>query len=102
MVILFHKSIGFFSDNTPIVAWANKLSSKKSSLTGRLLRVLVIRQQVTKSALAVTASITGKNNTEADNTSRWFINSFNKNDKQLTNEKYLFHFNNIHPLQTGY
>lgn len=57
---------------------------------------------MTKSALAVTASITGKNNTETDNTSRWFINSFNKNDKQLTNEKYLFHFNNIHPLQTGY
>ena len=36
------KSVGIFSDNTPTVAWATKLSSK-SLLTGRLLRALAIR-----------------------------------------------------------
>ena len=87
LVILFHKSIGFFSDNTPTVAWANKLSAKKSGLTGQLLRTLALQQQATKAAPAVTASIAGKSNTEADNASRWFINWFNKKDKQLTNEK---------------
>ena len=67
LVILFHKSIVFFSDNTPTVAWTNKLSAKHSDLARRLLRALALRQQATKSAPAVTASIAGKSNTEADN-----------------------------------
>ena len=101
LVILYHRSIGIFSDNTPTVAWANKLSAKKSRLAGRLLRALALRQQATKSAPAVTASIAGIANIEADNASRWFINRFNKKDKQLTNENNLLYFNKIHPLQIG-
>ena len=88
-------------DNTPTVVWANKLSVKHSGFAGRLLRALAIRQQATKSAPGVTASIARKTNTEADNASRWFIDRFNKKDKQLTNRKIIIYFNEIHPLQTG-
>ena len=73
LVILFHKSIECFSDNTPTIAWTNKLSTKKSGLAGRLLRALAIRQQATKSAPVVTVSIAGKTITEVDNASRSFI-----------------------------
>ena len=60
---------GMFSDNTPTVAWANKLSTSSSSIASYLLRALAIRLHVHK-ANALTAHEAGKTNTMADVTSR--------------------------------
>ena len=79
-------------NSTLTVACANKVSTKKIGLVGKLLRTLAVRQQVTKSTLVVTISITGKEKTEADNTSRYVVNKLNRKDRYLTNEKKLFIF----------
>ena len=94
------QSVGIFSDNTPTVAWASKLSSK-SLLAGRLLRALAIRQYVAQSSPVVTAHIKGSSNIRADNASRWFDNRHNKHDKKLSNLAFLPFFNSTHKLQQG-
>ena len=66
---LQHTTAGMFSDNTPTVAWANKLSTSTSTIASYLLRALAIRLHVHK-ANALTAHEAGKTNTMADVTSR--------------------------------
>jgi hypothetical protein len=66
---LQHATAGMFSDNTPTVAWANKLSTSTSTIASYLLRALAIRLHVHK-ANALTAHEAGKTNTMADVTSR--------------------------------
>ena len=60
IVPLKYKSVGIFSDNTPTVSWATKLCAKNSMLAGRLSRALALRNNMTKAAPVVTASIPGK------------------------------------------
>ena len=97
-VSLKFESVGIFSDNTPTVDWASKLSSK-SLLVGRLLRALAIRQYVAQSSLVVTAHIKSSRNIRADNASRWFDNRHNKHDDKLSHLAFLPFFNSTHKLQ---
>ena len=94
-------SVGIFSDNTPTVTWAIRLSSK-SMLAGKLLRALTVRQYITKSSHVVTTNIKGSKNIRTGNASRWFNNHRNKDDPKLSHEQCLLFFNSSHPIQTKY
>ena len=48
------RAVGIFSNNTSTVSWATRVSAK-SFLTGRFLRVLAVRQYVSKSGPVFTA-----------------------------------------------
>jgi hypothetical protein len=69
---LAHKHIGIFSDNTPTVAWATKLTSSKSIIAAHLVRALAIRQHVNRASPLTTLSIAGEENDMADIASRSF------------------------------
>ena len=58
-----------FSDNTPTVAWANKLSTSSSSIASYLLRALAMRLHMHK-ANTLTVHEAGVTNTMVDVTSR--------------------------------
>ena len=66
---LKHNTIGIFSDNTPTVAWANKLSSSSSTVASYLIRALAIRLHV-QQANTITTHEAGITNQMADVTSR--------------------------------
>jgi hypothetical protein len=66
---LQYNTIGIFSDNTPTVAWANKLSSSSSTIASYLIRALAIRLHV-KQANTITTHEAGITNQMADVTSR--------------------------------
>lgn len=63
---LRHKMVGAYCDNTPTVAWAAKLASKKSKVAGRLLRALALCQRITQATPLLVASIAGEGNDMAD------------------------------------
>jgi hypothetical protein len=66
---LQYNTIGIFSDNTPTVAWANKLTSSSSTVASYLVRALAIRLHV-KQANTVTTHEAGATNQMADVSSR--------------------------------
>ena len=66
---LKYKTIGIFSDNTPTVAWANKLSSSSSTIASYLVRALAIRLHV-QHANTITTHEAGITNQMADISSR--------------------------------
>ena len=72
LVVLRHRRIGAFCDNTPTVAWAAKLASKRSKVAGCLLRALALRQRVQRSSPLITLSIAVVANVMADVSSRSF------------------------------
>ena len=50
---LRYKHVGLFSDNTEAVSWTQRGAAKDSAAAGRLLRVLDLRQRVTRASLLV-------------------------------------------------
>ena len=93
---LQHATAGMFSDNTPTVTWANKLSTSTSTLASYLLRALAIRLHVHK-ANALTAHEAGKTNTMADVTSR----SSRLKSYTTTKNSFLSLFSSQFPLPQG-
>ena len=79
-----HRAVATFCDNTPAVAWIDRMASKADTpIAGRLLRGLAIRQRCSRSSPLITAPIAGEQNTMADFASRsftsrsQFVNNFN-------------------------
>ena len=95
---LKHAHIGISSDNTPTVAWANRLHSSKSIIAGHLLRALAIRQHVHQSSPLLTISIAGILNILADVASRSFREQPFTNNPHIP---FLQHFQSLFPLPQG-
>jgi hypothetical protein len=89
--------VGIFCDNTPSVAWANRLTSSKSIIAGHLLRALALRQHLHQTSPLLTISIAGEANTMADVASR----SFRDQRFTSTNTSFCTKFNQIFPLQSN-
>ena len=97
-ISLKHANIGIYCDNTPTVAWANRLSSSKSTIAGHLLRALALRQHVHRTSPILTVSIPGEDNDMADFASR----SFKTSDKNPNpNTSFISSFNKKFPLQSN-
>ena len=96
IVDLFHKHIGAYCDNTPTVAWAARLASKRSRIAGRLLRALALRLRVCRASPLLTISIAGVKNDMADISSRSFGGKAQWNF--ACDDKFLLHFNTRFPL----
>ena len=90
--------VGIFCDNTPSVAWANRLTSSKSIVAGHLLRALALRQHIHRTSPLLTISIAGEANTMADVASRSFRD---KRFNSPTNKTFCKTFNSIFPLQSN-
>lgn len=70
---LWRCHIAAYSDNTPTVAWVERMASRsKCPIAGRLLRGLAMRQRVTASAPVAVHHIAGDANILADISSRSF------------------------------
>jgi hypothetical protein len=95
---LQYANIGIYCDNTPTVAWANRLSSSKSIIAAHLLRALALRQHVHRTSPILTVSIPGENNDMADFASRSFSQT-HKNANQ--NTSFLSSFITKFPLQSS-
>ena len=95
-----HQHAAIASDNTPTVAWANRLDSKRSQVAKRLLRVLAVRQRVCRASPLLTISIAGKDNDMADAASRWFKDD-TKYETDLPDTVFLPRFNAAFPLPQG-
>ena len=54
---LRYKHVGLFSDNTAAVSWTQIGEAKKSASSGRLFRVLALRQRVERESLLVAAHV---------------------------------------------
>ena len=93
---LQYNTIGIFSDNTPTVAWANKLSSSSSTVASYLIRALAIRLHVHQ-ANTVTTHEAGVTNQMADVSSRSSrLAAYTK-----TTNSFLTTFSAQFPLQQG-
>ena len=102
LVVLRHRRIGAFCDNTPTVAWAAKLASKRSKVAGCLLRALALRQRVQRSSPLITLSIAGVANVMADVSSRSFRGGGGAWARaNLTDDDFLLRFNTEFPLPQG-
>ena len=99
LVMLRHKHVGEFCDNTPTVSWAAKLASKQSQVAGRLLRALAIQQQVQQSSPIMTISIAGKDNDMVDALSWLFrVGDMAWAEVGVTDNAFLLWFNAAFPL----
>lgn len=72
LVDLQFTHVAAWSDNTPTVSWANKLSSSKSMVASRLVRALALRLRANRASPLITLSISGPENVMADVASRCF------------------------------
>ena len=95
---LRHKHIGAYCDNTPTVSWAYKFASKRSIIGGRLLRILALRQLISRSSPLLTVSIAGATNNMADVSSRSFNGGKNKTWIHESDDDFLRSFNVLFPL----
>ena len=93
-ISLKHKCAGIFSDNTPTVSWAYKLSSTKSIVAGHLLRALAVRLHVHQASPLLTTHVAGEDNTMADSASRSSKLPVFKN----SNKPFIITFNTLFPL----
>ena len=93
---LHHHTVALFCDNTPAVAWATKLASKRSTIAGRLIRALAVRQRACHAAPLLTTHIAGDDNLLGDIPSRSFNSTCKWNCP--TNKSFLTRFNNTFPL----
>lgn len=66
------KHVGMFCDNTSAVSWAYKGHTTTSTVAGRLLRLLSIRQRTRQASSLMPMNIAGKDNKMADIPSRAF------------------------------
>ena len=94
---LRHKHVGAYCDNTPTVSWTAKMASKRSSIGGRLVRALALRQRMTRSSPLVAVSIAGVDNDMADVSSRSFKLKGNAWGC-ATDDDFLHLFNRLFPL----
>ena len=69
---LRYKHVGIFRNNTAAVLWTQMGARKKSSATGRLLIVLVLRQQVARASPLVATHVAGDLHVFGDIPSRSF------------------------------
>ena len=67
-----HYQTGMFCDNTPTVAWENRLASKRSIKAGRLLQALALQQRLAQVPPLLTMSIAREKNYMVDLASRAF------------------------------
>ena len=56
---LRYKHVGLFSNNTAAVLWPQREEAKNSAAAGRLLKVLVLQQQVERASLLVAVHVAG-------------------------------------------
>lgn len=80
-----------FSDNTPTIAWATKLSAKGSMIARRLLR-----QYVTQSAPVVAMHVAGEENGMSDDASCRFKSKHNKKQEETNSSFSPCLFSQIH------
>ena len=95
---LRHKHVAMYCDNTPTVAWANRLASKNSKIAGRLLRALALRQRTRRASPLLSISIAGEDNVMADVASRSFRGNNAKTTFEVSNNDFLTYFNSQFPL----
>ena len=69
---LRYKYVGLFNNTTAAVSWTKRGAAKKSTASGRLLRVLALRQQVTRVSPFVDAHEAGYLNVLGDIPSQSF------------------------------
>ena len=63
---LGYKHVCLFCDNTAAVTWIKRGAAKKSAASGRLLRILYLRQRVARVSLLVAAHVGGDLNVPGD------------------------------------
>ena len=66
LATLRHIHVAAWCDNTPTVAWTNKLSASRSPITGRLTQTLAMRIHVNKASPLISHSIASIDNRMAD------------------------------------
>jgi hypothetical protein len=84
-----NKHVALFCDNTPTVSWATAFRTSKSSIAGRLLRVLGMRIHASAASSLTTMYIKGQDNIMADTVSRAF-----KSGKYFSAQQNLTHYFN--------
>jgi hypothetical protein len=89
---MHHKLLQIHSNNTPSEAWLTKLATKtaNSDAAHRLVRGLVLRQQMLHSAPVSITNVAGSDNNLADIASQ----AITQNDD---NHAFLTHFDNLFP-----
>ena len=93
---LRHKHIVLLSDNSPSVAWVDKMASKRSRPAGELLRVLARRLFATKACPITPLHIPGRHNRISDIPSRSF--GYKKEWHFVDDNEFLTFFNSQFPL----
>ena len=69
---LTYKHVGLFCDNTSAVSWTHRGSTSTSTVAGRLLRFLALRQRKRQVSSLAPLHVAGEDNTMADIPSRAF------------------------------
>lgn len=96
VVDVHHTQTGMFCDNTPSVAWVDRMASRSQApIAGRLLRGLAMRQRALHAAPTSIASIAGTDNKLADVASRAF---FSNPVPMLDDNNFLTFFSTEFPL----
>mmetsp|Transcript_15405 Transcript_15405/g.35256 ORF Transcript_15405/g.35256 Transcript_15405/m.35256 type:complete len:556 (-) Transcript_15405:1075-2742(-) len=93
---LYHKHIVLLSDNSPSVAWIDKMASKRSVPAGELLRVLARRLCATKACPITPLHIPGRHNRISDIPSRSF--GYKREWHFVNDSDFLTFFNSQFPL----
>jgi len=94
MADLAHCHIAVGCDNTPTVAWANKLLSTKAKLAAQLVRALALCMLAVQASPLTAFHLPGSINNMADFASRSF-------DTHPSDTSFLSHFNSTFPLPQG-
>jgi hypothetical protein len=93
---LKHEHVCLLSDNDPSVHWLEKMSSKKSLVASRLLRILAIRMRYCRASPLTPLHIPGIHNRIADIPSRSY--GYKKEWHYESDTEFLHFFNSIFPL----
>lgn len=93
---LKHEHVCLLSDNDPSVHWLERMSSKKSLVASRLLRILAIRMRYCRASPLTPLHIPGIHNRIADIPSRSY--GYKKEWHYESDTEFLHFFNSIFPL----
>ena len=93
---LKHKHVVLLSDNSPSVAWVDRMASKRSNAAGELLRILVYRLNATRAYPITPLHIPGRHNRISDIPSRSF--GYKKEWEFKCDHEFLTFFNAQFPL----
>ena len=102
LATLRHIHVAAWCDNTPTVAWMNKLSASHSPIAGQLMQALAMCIHMNKASPLTSHSIAGIDNKLADMATRTFHrNTATHKTFAIPDDNFLHLFNSTFPLQNN-